>query len=183
MLELLVAFVLAANFVLLRRFTHLRGVYRNSLGFLAGLFILLAAQGETAGSHVLWMYLLPLILFFVLGKTEGLVWNVIIGALALVLFLAGLASTFTYSQSMILRFAVTYSCLIAFGYIYEVIRDSYQKSMTGEHARLIAANRRIQKLSITDALTGVRNRGFMDDYLPDEIRRGARYNRPLKKSK
>jgi PleD family two-component response regulator len=42
---------------------------------------------------------------------------------------------------------------------------------------LRAANRRIQLLSITDALTGAYNRRHLMDRLPQEIERGRRYDR------
>ena len=41
------------------------------------------------------------------------------------------------------------------------------------------ANEQIRKLSNTDPLTGVANRGFFDKRLPMEIKRALRYERPL----
>jgi len=44
---------------------------------------------------------------------------------------------------------------------------------------LRAANRRIQLLSITDALTGTYNRHYLMEQLPQEIERSRRYRHPL----
>ncbi len=44
---------------------------------------------------------------------------------------------------------------------------------------LKTANEEIRALSITDPLTGCLNRGYMNEHLPEEIKRSKRYNRPL----
>ncbi len=44
---------------------------------------------------------------------------------------------------------------------------------------LKAANEEIRALSITDPLTGCLNRGYMNEHLPEEIKRSKRYNRAL----
>jgi diguanylate cyclase (GGDEF)-like protein len=41
------------------------------------------------------------------------------------------------------------------------------------------ANEKIRILSITDSLTGIYNRGYLSERLPQEIRRSIRYNRSL----
>ena len=46
-------------------------------------------------------------------------------------------------------------------------------------AELAEANRQITELSLTDPLTGCRNRRFLEDQLPREIERAARYGRQL----
>ena len=46
-------------------------------------------------------------------------------------------------------------------------------------AELEEANREITALSVTDALTGCRNRRFLEDELPREVERAARYGRRL----
>jgi diguanylate cyclase (GGDEF)-like protein len=44
---------------------------------------------------------------------------------------------------------------------------------------LRSANEEIKKLSITDSLTGCHNRAYLDDMLPRELKRAARYQHPL----
>ena len=44
---------------------------------------------------------------------------------------------------------------------------------------LIKANERIEKLTITDPLTGAYNRRYLTDKLPDAVRYARRYQRPL----
>jgi len=44
---------------------------------------------------------------------------------------------------------------------------------------LRTSNQRNQRLSVTDALTGARNRRFLMKYLPRELARSQRYNHPL----
>ena len=44
---------------------------------------------------------------------------------------------------------------------------------------LVRANREIRALSLTDPLTGCYNRTYLDEYLPKEIERARRYERPL----
>lgn len=53
------------------------------------------------------------------------------------------------------------------------------ENLVKEHASLQRANEEIRVLSITDPLTGSFNRGYLTEYLPQEIRRARRYNRHL----
>jgi diguanylate cyclase (GGDEF)-like protein len=52
-----------------------------------------------------------------------------------------------------------------------------------ERRRLVRENKRlfaeVQRLAITDPLTGIYNRRKVDQILPDEVERARRYNRPL----
>ena len=53
------------------------------------------------------------------------------------------------------------------------------KRILGLERSLRLANEEIRILSVTDSLTKVFNRGYINENLPDEIKRACRYRRPL----
>jgi len=86
----------------------------------------------------------------------------------------------------VLRFFLSWAVVLLVATLYESIREHFYREMLtdrsqleSERARLEAANARIRLMSVTDALTGVFNRAFLNDRLPEEIKRVARYERHL----
>jgi len=58
-------------------------------------------------------------------------------------------------------------------------RNRTQAELRQKIEELKKANETIQKLSITDPLTGCYNRGYLNNRLPQEVKRAARYKTPL----
>ncbi|UCF92712.1 MAG: sensor domain-containing diguanylate cyclase [Desulfobacterales bacterium] len=61
-----------------------------------------------------------------------------------------------------------------------VIENTFlYEGLKKKHESLEKANGEIRILSITDALTGCYNRGYLNQHLPQEIKRSLRYRHPL----
>lgn len=58
-------------------------------------------------------------------------------------------------------------------------RNRTQAELRRKIEELKKANETIQKLSITDPLTGCYNRGYLNNRLPQEVKRAVRYKTPL----
>jgi two-component system sensor histidine kinase/response regulator len=62
-----------------------RNVYRINIVFFASLLLYMVFTGGEEGEKFLLMYTCPLILFFLLGKKEGLFWSVFLILLAVII--------------------------------------------------------------------------------------------------
>ncbi len=175
--------------VLLSRIGRLRdatGLYRLALLWFTVLLVLWAATGADGGVKLLWAYPYPVVSMFVLGKREALVWNGVLYALFFVCMYPGFGWTAPYRDAFVLRFFLSWAVVLLVATLYESIREQFHRAMLadrskleGERQRLEAANARIRLMSVTDGLTGVFNRTFLNDRLPEEIKRVARYERHL----
>jgi len=58
-------------------------------------------------------------------------------------------------------------------------KDNLELLVNQRTAELEKAIEKIQQISVRDALTGCFNRGGMNTYLPKEVRRAQRYNKPV----
>lgn len=175
--------------VLLSRVGRMRdatGLYRVALLWFTVLLGLWAATGADGGVKLLWAYPYPMVSMFVLGKREAMVWNGALYALFFTFMYPGFPWAARYSEAFVLRFFLSWAVVLLVATLYESIRDHFYRAMLtdrsqleSERARLEAANARIRLMSVTDALTGVFNRAFLNDRLPEEIKRVARYERHL----
>jgi len=164
-------------------------IYLIGVSLLGLLFLYFVYDGGTHGSKLLWMYLFPLIAFFMLGRSYGLLFS------AAALSVVGLLffyhekiwfAPYPYENDIKLRFVVTYSIVSVLTLIFEHVRHHFQKGMEVEHEALLEkqedlshANDEIRTLSLRDHLTGCFNRLFLSKNLPKEITRSERYSKHL----
>jgi diguanylate cyclase (GGDEF)-like protein len=62
------------------------------------------------------------------------------------------------------------------------IAENFNSLMTVVHEReqqLADANRQLQEIAVTDSLTGLKNHGYFQEQLAQEVSRASRFNRPL----
>jgi diguanylate cyclase (GGDEF)-like protein len=186
--------VLEAGFALMcavvlgriRRMRDATTLYRIALLWFTVLLALWAATGADGGVKLLWAYPYPMVAMFVLGKREGLAWS---GGLYAAFFLTmypGFPWAAGYRDEFVLRFFLSWAVVLLVATLYESIRNHFyyemltdRSKLEAERQRLEAANARIRLMSVTDGLTGVFNRAFLNDRLPEEIKRVERYERHL----
>lgn len=107
----------------------------------AGLYALLLCYNFTSGGLIdgrsLWLYTFPLIVFFLLGVVEGLVWAIVVPLLFLLLFFSPLpyVNNQLHSPEYLLRFFIVYSMLTGITYWFEHFRSSYREKLFIEHNR------------------------------------------------
>ncbi len=113
-------------------------VYRiNSILF--GLLVLyMLMVGGEGGSKILWMYTFPLIVFFLLGKNEGIFWTGGIFAIsfALLWMPSNLFTVYNYNVQFRIRFVTIFVIVSAIAYWFEYLRHKYRIGMESEHRKL-----------------------------------------------
>jgi len=148
-------------------------IYLIGVSLLGLLFLYFVYDGGTHGCKLLWMYLFPLIAFFMIGRSYGLLFS------AAALSVVGLLffyhekiwfAPYPYENDIKLRFVVTYSIVSVLTLIFEHVRQQEDLSH---------ANDEIRTLSLRDHLTGCFNRLFLSKNLPKEITRSERYSKHL----
>ncbi len=142
--------------------------------------------GGESGSKILWAYFLPPALLFTLGKREGLLWNCVVYFLYIQRMIFNPPGSYPYALPFIFRFLVSYGIIILIAYIYESVRHHFhvmlseeKEHLAQEQNRLKQAHDHIKQISRLDPLTGLYNRNYMNERLPEEIRRALRYRRNL----
>ncbi len=136
---LCVALVLVVLLVVVRHLEYGRPVYRTALSML---FLLLSCWlyfGTVGGYGSLWVLIGPLFAFFLMGRKEGIIWTMIMGTVAVVIFSNpfSLLNAFEYPSSFAIRHLSVYAILVIITYNYESLRVRYRKEMESEHAKLV----------------------------------------------
>ncbi len=118
-------------------FEHL--VYRiNSIIFFSFL-VYLMILGADQNSMILWMYLLPLIVFYLLGRKEGMIWTLLIVGFVLVFFFGpfDMEAAKGYSSFFIIRFLIVLIIISAVTYSYERFRSIYKNDLEEKNLKLL----------------------------------------------
>lgn len=66
---------LCSGWILLKKNINWMNIYRVNALFLGMLFLYMFHTGGVAGSMALWLFIYPLVVIFLLGAGEGLIWN------------------------------------------------------------------------------------------------------------
>lgn len=160
--------------ILIFRFTgnHDWAGYGFAYGLLA-LFTFLVWTGAVERTGPLWGYPMAVAAVTVLRARIGLAVIAIMASIALLLFIApeSLIGTLPYSAAFKIRFLATFLALILFMALHEYARNRSQNE-------LLRLSTQLDKLSQTDALTGLPNRRFMLERLEEENSRYLRHQHP-----
>ncbi len=133
----LIAVLLVALVAIFRhdqdRQAYLIGLNVISLGVLYN--VSLGAGNESA---LYWVFVLPLLLFFFLGRRDGLFsLLIVIAGMALLLFLPDLLHTYDYGLKTGLRFSLSFLFVAVVGYGLESSRDRFSRMLQEEQAELL----------------------------------------------
>lgn len=145
----LAAFLLGA-LLLLRKLKQAQWIFRI-IGFIFGLFLLAnIVVGGQDGSLLLWAYIMPVIIFFMLDKIESLLFLTVYWLFsALTLYDPGsLLGTYPYSSAVILRYHISFAIIVVFAYNYEAVRQRFREKLLLEQERLKEANSQIESTNI-----------------------------------
>lgn len=115
-----------------------RMVYRvNSVTF-CGLLLYLMYTGGEDHSMILWANSAPLIMFFVFGRKEGMVWALFLWLSILVYFFGPFEfeGGYVYSLQFSTRFFITFTLIAIFAFFYENFRQIYRQQMEEKHEML-----------------------------------------------
>lgn len=128
------------GWLLILRGVQARLVYRLNILLFTGLMIYLLFLGGRENSMVIWIIITPLLMFYFLGRREGLVGTIAMGLIAVIFFWGPLpfAARSGYSFLFTLRLLMTYVVVSYLTYYYETFRHLYQLEMEEKHLILQA---------------------------------------------
>lgn len=151
-LDLAFTGVLFASFMGLRKFNTDVWVYRIGAAFLCLIYLYATAVGSGNGTILYWIFVMPLVLFFFLGKSEGMIWLLVFSAaLAILLIVPFPFKTFDYTAGRI-RFLLAFVFVAIVAYGLEASRYHYSKLLAGKHEAL-----RVEKQRLETAISEIKH--------------------------
>ncbi len=132
---------------LIRRQARAKWAFRG-LSVVAGFFLLnLIFLGGEDGSLLLWAYIIPIVVFFLLDKIESLIFLLVFWVLsALLLHDPGfIFGTYLYSSAVVLRFHISLAIIIIFAYNYEAVRQRFREKLLGERLKLLEEQKKLEE--------------------------------------
>ncbi len=129
---------LLIGWYLLRKLSSGGIIYRINVILFGLLLLYMVFVGGQGGSKILWMYTFPLIVFFLLGRDEGLWWCLGAGISTAGLFWLSTSwlSAYYYPAEFKIRFLTTFLIVAAIAYWFEHFRQTYLKGMENEQRQL-----------------------------------------------
>ena len=140
---------LAVSLTFLRKFKSVNIFSRINIGFVGLLFLYLLAESGPHGYMAHWLYVYPLVTFFMLGRKEGLFYNTVFFLIALIflLFQNNLSWTTTHEIQFKIRFLFSLFLVGVLAYIFEFVRHKFQEGMKQNQLGLEA-----EKAKLADAI-------------------------------
>lgn len=134
-------------------------IYRVGLALLALSFLWQVAIGAGAGTVLYWLYIVPLLFFFFLGKLEGALGVIsFLGILAILLINPFQLEIYTYQLRVSLRFLASFLFVSILAYGLELSRQWFSDLLTAEHNKLLQ-----EKQQLAEALNSIK---FLKGLLP-----------------
>ena len=130
--------ILTLSFLLFRKFNNGILLYRLNIGFVGLVFLYLLVKSGPHGYMALWLYLFPLLAFFVLGRGEGLLWNLTFYSLTLLFLLIEdrLPGVVVHNPNFRVRFPLSLFLVAAAAFYFETLKSRFQEGMTERQRRL-----------------------------------------------
>ncbi len=126
------------GWILLYKGLFARSVYRVVSSIFFFFLVYLMVLGENDNSMLLWMYIYPLIVFYLLGKKEGTLWCFFMFSCLLLFFFGPFEfqASSGYSTFFVMRFLIVLLiiCLVTFS--YERFRSQYRIDLEGKNQKL-----------------------------------------------
>ncbi len=138
------------------------------------LFVYLLVSGGTGDSGHLWFFILPSLVYLVLGLKTGTIFVcLLLAIIAFILFFDGnsLLHT-TYDSVFSRRYFAALICVTLTALVHEFTREDRRQE-------LLALSKKLSFLSQTDDLTGLANRRAITGMIQHEIIRFERKKRPF----
>ena len=129
---------LTVSIALLRKFKSATIFFRINIGFIGLLFLYLLAESGPHGYMGNWLYVYPLVTFFLLGRNEGLYYNTAFYLIALIflLFQDFLSWSTIHEIEFKARFLVSLFLVSVLAYIFEFVRHEFQEGMKQNQLKL-----------------------------------------------
>lgn len=176
---LLASILLSTALVIFLNYLYLRltGQYYQTAVFIiiltSMLFIYLLITGGTANSGHLWFFILPSLVYLVLGLKTGTIFvTILLIIIAYILFFSGNLFYTDYESAFARRYFAAFLCVTLAALCHEYTREDRRQE-------LLALSKKLSFLSQTDDLTGLANRRAITSLIQHEIIRFERMKRPF----
>ena len=135
---LIAGLCLSASIINLRRVKRVIIFSRINIGAVGLLFLYLLAESGPYGYMATWLYVYPLVTFFMLGQREGLYYNIIFFLIALIFlsFQDTLSWTTSHEFAFKLRFLISLFLVGVLAFIFEFVRHKFQEGMKQNQSKL-----------------------------------------------
>ncbi len=135
---LITGFALVASITILRNFKSVTIFSRINISLVGILFIYLLAGSGPHGYMAHWIYVYPLVTFFMLGRYEGLYYNSIFYLIILIflLFQNFLSLTTVHVIEFKARFLVSLFLVIVLSYTFEFVRHKFKEGIDRKQLEL-----------------------------------------------
>ncbi len=112
-----------------------KSVYRIVGCIFCGLLMYMLVLGGEEGSKSLWMFIFPLIVIFLMGTKEGIIWSLsaLFIGLLLLSFPTDLAAPYHYSHSFLIRFSTVYLIITAVASWFEYSREYFRSELEANY--------------------------------------------------
>jgi signal transduction histidine kinase len=129
---------LAISLILLRKFKSVTNFARINIGFVGLLFFYLLAESGPYGYMAHWLYVYPLVTFFMLGRNEGLYFNTAFYLISItfLLFQDHLSWSTFHEIEFKVRFLVSMFLVAVLAYTFEFVRYKFQEGMSQNQLKL-----------------------------------------------
>jgi len=158
LIEIITATSFTINFFLAKFQQGIQVSLRFNLALIGFVFLHALLLSGTMGYTVYWLYILPVVHFFLLGPVTGMIFNLIfLAGAAVVLFVlqGDLTGTVPLGMASAVRLLVSMSVLILISYGYELVRERYrieakqkQRMLEEEKAKLLEAKHEAEKANL-----------------------------------
>ncbi len=153
--------------ILLKIFNNIKLSENLILSGLVLLVIGIIINGGYEKTGIYWIYVFPIVSFFLKGNKGGVIWNIFL--MFVILFLMYLdmhnVVAIAYSYVEIRQALISYVVVFLLAYIFE--------------SALLKSYQRLKHVAITDQLTGLYNRHYIFSKLEEEIKRARRFKKGL----
>jgi signal transduction histidine kinase len=133
------------SLLILKKLENIAVFSRTNLVIVGILFLYLLARSTPDGHMALWLYVYPLVVFFLLGHIEGLFFNLAFFVFILFFFLIQDFTPFTpiYPIEFKIRFSIALFLVGGLSYTYEFIRYKFHKGMVKNQRQLTKETERL----------------------------------------
>ena len=135
---LLAGLCLSTSIFNLRKVKRVVIVSRINIGIVGFLFLYILAESGPYGYMASWLYVYPLVTFFMLGQREGLYFNIIFYLIALIFlsFQDTLSWTINHEFAFKIRFLISLFLVGMLAFVFEFVRHKFQEGMKQNQAKL-----------------------------------------------
>lgn len=137
-----------------------RAFYRAPGIIIGLLFVYFATLGDPEGYRMLWLYAYPVMVLFLVGSKEGLVYvaAVTLAWVVALLVPSSVSGPEVYDSAFTVRFLTSYGLVVAASWFLESVRQHYAESQRLQSVELERDRTQMHDLAYSDDLTRLPNR-------------------------